>query len=84
MTKLWPYEVGRKTGKLQQRREVVESCSNTASRRRDVSGLVLGRFSAQFEPKIGVFKLKHQEDKKRRLGLGEGDFVHTLGLRKRL
>ena len=31
-----------------------------------------------------VLKLKPQEDKRRRLGLGEGDFVHTLGPRKRL
>ena len=53
MTKLWSYEVGEKTGKLQQRRDVImsrrynvatfqrrdvaESCRNAASRRRDVA-----------------------------------------------
>ena len=59
MTKLWSYEVGAKTGKLQQRRDVLtlrrsnvaESCKNAASRRRDVAKRhrdVRGRFWVDF------------------------------------
>ena len=60
----------------------LEKRSIPTSRR---SGLVLGRFSAHFEPIIGGFKAQTPSKQKgRRLGLGEGDFAHTLGPRKRL
>ena len=53
----------------------------TTSRR---SRLVLGQFSAHFEPRIDGFKAQTpRKQKGRRLGLEEGDFVHTLGLRRR-
>ena len=46
--------------------------------------LVLGQFSAHFEPRIEVFEAQTPRKQKRRwLGLGEGDFVNTLGLRRR-
>ena len=61
MTKLWPYEVGAKTG----------DCSNVATLRTNVatlqkqsiptsrrSGLVSGGLLAHFEPIMGVLKLK--------------------------
>ena len=96
MTKLLFYEVGEKTGKLQQRHNVPTSrhckelqkrsiptsqCCQTTSRR---SRLVLGQFSAHFEPIIEGFKAQTpKETKERQLGLGEGDFVRTLGPRRR-
>ena len=70
MTTLWPYEVGPKTGKLQQRRDV-------AKRFRDVQGWFWVDFQPILSQELRVLKLKPQEDKKRRLGRGEGDFVHT-------
>ena len=48
------------------------------------SGLVLGQFSAHFEPKIGGFEaLTPRKQKGRQLGLEKGDFVHTLEPRRR-
>ena len=68
MTKLWSYEVGAKTGKLQPRRDVrndvatwqraAETTSQrccTTSRR---SGSILDGFLAHFEPIIGGFKAR--------------------------
>ena len=52
----------------------------TTSRR---SGLVFGRFSAHFEPRIEGFKAQTPRKQKRELGLRERDFVHTLGPRRR-
>ena len=58
MTKLWSYEVGAKTGKLQQRRDVRndvatwQRAAETTSRR---SGSILDGFLAHFEPIIGGF-----------------------------
>ena len=88
MTKLWSYEVGAKTG----------DCSNVATLRTNVatlqkrccttsrrSGSVLGGFLVHFESIMGgFFSSNPKEAKGRWLGLGEGDFVHTLGPRRRL
>ena len=84
MTKLWPYEVSLKTGKMKLRRDVAERCRNTASRRREVRGWFWVDFHPILSPELRLLKLKPQEDKKRWLGLEEGDFVHTLGPKKRL
>ena len=66
MTKLWPYEVGEKTGKLQQRRDVrtdvatLRRAAQTTSRRCCTtsrrSGSILDGVLAHFEPIIEGFK----------------------------
>ena len=66
MTKLWSYEVGAKTGKLQPRRDVRndvatwQRAAETTSRRGCTtsrrSGSILDGFLAHFEPIIGGFK----------------------------
>ena len=59
MTKLWPYEVGAKTGDcsnvamLQKQSIPTSRRCCTMSRR---SGLVLGGLLAHFEPRMGGFK----------------------------
>ena len=68
MTKLWSYEVGAKTGKLQPRRDVRndvatwQRAAETTSRRRCMtsrrSGSIFHGFLAHFERRIGVFKQK--------------------------
>ena len=45
------------------------------------SGSVLGGFSAH---NGGFLSSNPKETRRRRLGLGKGDFVHTLGPRRRL
>ena len=66
MTKLWPYKVGAKTGKLQQRRDVrtdvatLQRAAQTTSRRCCTtsrrSGSILDGVLAHFEPIIEGFK----------------------------
>ena len=88
MTKLWSYEVGEKTGKLQQRRDVRNDVATwqraaqmtsrrccTTSRR---SGSVLGEFLAHFEPIRKGFKAKtggieREDGGERILGVFEGE-----------
>ena len=85
MTKLWSYEVGAKTGKLQPRRDVrndvatwqraAETTSRrccTTSRR---SGSILDGFLAHFEPIIGGFSAKTLGIEWRRIG---NDFLDVF------
>ena len=88
MTKLWRYEVEAKTGDCcnvaTSRTNVatLQRAAETTSRR---SGSVLGGFLAHFEPIMeGFLSSNLKETWGRRLGLGEGDFVHTLGPKRRL
>ena len=66
MTKLWSYEVGAKTGKLQPRRDVRndvatwQRAAETTSRR---SGSIFHGFLAHFERRIGVFKQKNPRER---------------------
>ena len=72
----------RKNRGLQQRRDVVESCRNAASRRcftmSRCSGLILGLFLAHFEPIIMGFKAQtiettKEDDLEWILGFSEGE-----------
>ena len=77
MTKLWSYEVGAKTGKLQPRRDVRndvatwQRAAETTSRR-CCSFPVLDGFLAHFEPIIGGFLRKNPRDRERGV---ENDFL---------
>ena len=84
MTKLWSYEVGAKTGDCSNVATLQKRCCTTSRRccttsRR--SGSVLGGFLAH---NGGFLSSNPKETRRRRLGLGKGDFVHTLGPRRRL
>ena len=82
MTKLWSYEVGAKTGKLQPRRDVRndvatwQRAAETTSRRccttSRCSGSILDGFLAHFEPIIGGFLRKNPRDRERGV---ENDFL---------
>ena len=88
MTKLWSYEIGEKIGDysnvatLRTNVATLQKRCCTKSRR---SGSVFGGFLAHFEPIMEGFEAKTRKRRKgKRLGLGKGDFVHTLGPRRRL
>ena len=78
MTKLWSYEVGAKTGKLQPRRDVRndvatwQRAAKTTSRRCCTtsrrSGSILDGFLAHFEPIIEGFLSKNPRDRERKVG----------------
>ena len=78
----------RKVASTSRRCKELQKRSIPMSRRFQTRSQSLGLVWVNFQPILSlefrVLKLNPKETKGRQLGLGEGDFVHTLGPRKRL